>query len=151
MKRLFNAKGLNNENPKVNTALIWLLCGWSVMAASLVHANSVTVNVQNATPEVLLLVSSYPPGHFPMSIAPGQTAPVSFDIGGTSSEVTSTYRRARAGTACRCSASHVVHVSGPRFNKSAVSTGTTSATCLTFQSPTWRIPYNYTATFAFYH
>lgn len=135
----------------VNTALIWLLCGWSVMAASLVHANSVTVNVQNATPEVLLLVSSYPPGHFPMSIAPGQTAPVSVDIGGTSSEVTATYRRARGGTACRFSASHVVHVSGPRFNKSAVSTGTTSATCLTFQSPTWRIPYNYTATFAFYH
>ena len=61
------------KTPTVNTALIWLLCGWSVMAASLVHANSVTVNVQNATPEVLLLVSSYPPGHFPMSPGPDGT------------------------------------------------------------------------------
>ena len=132
------------------TMVIALLGMWTV-CASAVHANSVSLNIQNATSDTLVLVSSSAYGGFPAFVSPGQTVPASFNFGGTSSAVTATYRRAGVGTTCTFSASHVVQVSGPRFNKSAVSTGATSATCLAFQSPTWRIPYNYTATFAFYY
>lgn len=139
------------RNLSLKNTLLFTIFGWCAFCTNVVQANSVSLNVQNSTPEVLQLVSSSPSGIFPATVGPGQSLPVSFDFGGTSSEMSATYRRAGAGTTCRFSVSHVVYVSGPRFNKSATSIGETSATCLTFQSPTWRVPYNYTATFAFYY
>ena len=139
------------RNQRLKKTLLFTLFNGCVLSTSVVQANSVSLNVQNSTPEVLQLVSSSPSGVFPATVGPGQSLPVSYDFGGTSSEMGATYKRVGTGTTCRFSASHAVYVSGPRFAKNAVSTGATSATCLTFQSPTWRIPYNYTATFAFYY
>lgn len=132
-----------------NTALSIAFSCW--LLTPVAQANSVTLTLQNSTPDVLRLLSSSHNSQFPATLGPGQTLPISFEFGGTSSEVSATYRRVGVGTTCKFSASHVVHVSGPRFYKSATSIGENSATCLTFQSPKWKIPYSYTATFAFYY
>lgn len=140
---------MNLSTLKTIALSIAFSCPW--LLAHVAHANSVNLTLQNSTPDVLRLLSSSHNSQFPTTLGPGQILPISFTFGGTSSEVSATYRRVGAGTTCRFSASHVVHISGPRFFKNATSIGENSATCLTFQSPKWKIPYSYTATFAFYY
>ena len=89
------------RNQRLKKTLLFTLFNGCVLSTSVVQANSVSLNVQNSTPEVLQLVSSSPSGVFPATVGPGQSLPVSYDFGGTSSEMSATYKRVGTGTTSR--------------------------------------------------
>ena len=123
----------------------------SVAVASGANANVVDITINNATSETLQLVSSYPSGSFPITIAPGEKPVVNLLMPGNRTDIEATYTRVGTGTTCKFTASHIEQITGPYFNKSATPIGTPEAFCSASQTPTWSPPYNYKASFGYYY
>lgn len=112
------------------------------MFAMSANATTVNVRIQNLSTSTLTLVSSNVSG-LPSSLPAGYDQTFPFLLSTSSSSVAVVYSNG-GPKKCSFAGSHIVQVSGPVFNKSATSTGTTYALCGVTQTvKKWVSPYDY--------
>lgn len=113
--------------------------------ATLANAGTIVVTVQNLTSSPIQLVSSSHSG-FPATLGAGASQPVTIVEGTSRSDVAAVYTT--GAKTCSFTGSHILQSSGPYFDKSATSTGSSSATCFATQSGIqWSSPYGYNLRF----
>lgn len=115
-----------------------------------VSANEVRLTILNNTDDPIRLTSGTPWGSLPASLAPKESRTITLRFTGTRSDIEAVYMRQGSGTACRFTASHILHGDRPTFDHGAVSLDPPRSACGSTQGPRYAPPWDYSAGFTFY-